>query len=114
MMNGGDDVLARDGDRFHFLGAEEKPDIDEKLLGKHFGNRYNDHAVLLRDRKNRQLKSRGLRNHIQNRRVNMERVEVYHCQVSIIPLRENPTPKIEQKEGVSQAFFANIQNGRSF
>jgi hypothetical protein len=44
----------------------------------------------------------------------MERVEVYHCQVSIIPLRENPTPKIEQKEGVSQAFFANIQNGRSF
>ena len=33
MMNGGDDVLARDGDRFHFLGAEEKPDIDEKLLG---------------------------------------------------------------------------------
>ena len=53
MMNGSDDVVAGNGDRFYFLCAEDEPNIGEKLLTEHLGNCDDDHAVMLGDGQNR-------------------------------------------------------------
>ena len=79
MVNGGDDIIAGHGDWFYVFCTEDKPDVDEKLLREYLRNRNDDDAVLLRDGQNRQLEGRGLWNHVQNCRLDMECVEVYHC-----------------------------------
>lgn len=46
MVNGGDDVVAGDGDWFYVSRSEDKPNVGEELLRKDLGNRYDDDAVL--------------------------------------------------------------------
>ena len=90
MVNGSDDVVAGHGDWFYVLGAEDEPDIGEKLLREYLGNRDDDHAVLLRDGQNRKLEGRGLWNHVQDCRLDMECVEVYHHVLSHRNSLRNP------------------------
>ena len=84
-MDGGNDVVAGRGDGFYFLGAQDEPDIGEKRVTEHLRNRDDDHAVLFRDGQYLELKSRALWNHVQDRWINMECVEVNHRTSITIP-----------------------------